>query len=280
MEIKLAATARRRSVPCSGCLWVSSKTDPAWATGRRGILGGVRKASPAVLVAAAAVCAGCGQLQQSATGSGVPSSTSALVATPGPQAHPQAIEPVAGRAGAGAPAPAAPGAVSVGSTPGTVAQPVSDAVIRQELSASGLSANAGQGTLTPSGLAIAPVDSPGVVQQIIAAGNQIAHLPYRFGGGHGTFEDNAYDCSGSLSFVFAAAGLLNTTVTSGELMSWGKPGPGKWITVFSAPGHTFMYVAGLRFDTVALAQTGSRWSNRSASEPDLRSFVVRHPPGL
>ena len=80
--------------------------------------------------------------------------------------------------------------------------------------------------------------------------------------------------------MFAAAGLLNTTVTSGQLMSWGKPGPGKWITVFAAPGHTFMYVAGLRFDTVALAETGSRWSNRSANEPDLKSFVVRHPVGL
>jgi hypothetical protein len=161
-----------------------------------------------------------------------------------------------------------------------VAQPVSDAQVRQELTASGLSAQTRQAELTPQGLAIAPVDAPAVVQNVIDAGNQIAHLPYRFGGGHGTFEDNAYDCSGSLSFVFAASGLLNTTVTSGQLMSWGKPGPGKWITVFAAPGHTFMYVAGLRFDTVALAETGSRWSNRSANEPDLKSFVVRHPAGL
>jgi hypothetical protein len=119
-----------------------------------------------------------------------------------------------------------------------------------------------------------------VVQEVISAGNQIAHLPYRFGGGHGTFEDTAYDCSGSLSFVFAAAGLMRTTLTSGQLMSWGMPGPGRWITVFAAPGHTFMYVAGLRFDTVALAETGSRWSNRPANEPDLSRFVARHPPGL
>src|SRR5207302_3537519 len=118
------------------------------------------------------------------------------------------------------------------------------------------------------------------VQQMITAGNEIAHLPYRFGGGHGTFVDNAYDCSGSLSFVFAAAGLLHATVTSGELRHWGQPGRGKWITVFAAPGHTFMYVAGLRFDTVALAETGSRWSNRSADESNLSSFVVRHPAGL
>jgi hypothetical protein len=141
-----------------------------------------------------------------------------------------------------------------------------------------LSANAQQATLTPEGLALAPIGAPLVIQQVIDAGNQIAHLPYRFGGGHGTFEDSAYDCSGSISFVFAAARLLGTTVSSGELMSWGDPGPGKWITVFANPGHTFMYIAGLRFDTVALAQTGSRWSNRSATEGG--GFVARHPPGL
>jgi hypothetical protein len=69
-------------------------------------------------------------------------------------------------------------------------------------------------------------------------------------------------------------------MTSGELMNWGASGPGKWITVFADNGHTFMYVAGLRFDTVALAQTGSRWSNRAATESNLGSFAIRHPPGL
>jgi hypothetical protein len=80
--------------------------------------------------------------------------------------------------------------------------------------------------------------------------------------------------------VLAASHLLDHTVTSGELESWGKPGPGKWITVFATGGHTFMYVAGLRFDTVALAETGTRWSDRRADEPDAGSFVVRHPAGL
>lgn len=199
-------------------------------------------------------------------------------------AHPQAIEPVAGAA-AGPAGPAAasgsggPSAVSVGPpSGGALAQPVSDAQVRAELAASGLSAHAGQATLTPSGLAIAPNGAPAVVQQVIAAGNQIAHLPYRFGGGHGTFVDTAYDCSGSLSFVFAAAGLLSSPMASGDLMSWGTQGRGKWITVFANAGHTFMYIAGLRFDTVALAQTGSRWSNRSATERD--AFAVRHLPGL
>ncbi len=235
-----------------------------------------------VLLGALAL-AGCGssaQQQGAPQSSGAPG-TSAQNATP--RAHPQAIEPVAGASGSGGASASsganAPSSVSVGPSSGGGAQPVSDAVIRKELAASGLSASATQATLTPDGLAVAPVNAPAAVQQVIDAGNQIAHLPYRFGGGHGTFEDNAYDCSGSLSFVFAAAGLLRSTVTSGQLMSWGAPGPGRWITVFAAPGHTFMYVAGLRFDTVALAETGSRWSNRSATE-SLGGFVARHPPGL
>jgi hypothetical protein len=152
--------------------------------------------------------------------------------------------------------------------------------VRSELAASGISANPNQATLAPGGLAIAPINAPAAVQEVIDAGNEIARLPYRWGGGHLAYEDTAYDCSGSLSFVLAAAGLLGTTVTSGQLMSWGDPGRGKWITVFAAPGHTFAYIAGLRFDTVALAETGSRWSNRPADEPDLSRFAVRHPPGL
>jgi hypothetical protein len=132
--------------------------------------------------------------------------------------------------------------------------------------------------LTPDGLAIAPSGAPPVVQQMINAGNQIAHLPYRFGGGHATYADNAYDCSGSLSFVFIESSILNTTVDSGELMNMGQPGPGKWVTIYANAGHTFMYVAGLRFDTVALAETGSRWSNRPGEEGG--GFAVRHPPGL
>ena len=138
-------------------------------------------------------------------------------------------------------------------------------------------------TLTPNGLAVAPINAPLAVQNVIAAGNQIAHLPYRFGGGHGTFEDNAYDCSGSLSFVFAAAGLLNTTVTSGQLMTWGKPGPGKWITVFAAPGHTFMYVGGPAVrhgragrDRLALVKPlGQRARHQELRRPASRRAVIQ-----
>jgi len=248
----------------------------------------------ALLAVLVMVLAGCGARGQTHS---APRHAAFLV-TSAPSAHPQAVEPVAGTAGArgggsasngggGAGAPdvanATAGgvaAISVGSASGSLPQPTSDAQIRRELAASGVNARAGRATLTPSGLAVPPVNAPPVIQAMIAAGNQIAHLPYRFGGGHGTFSDTAYDCSGSLSFVFAAARVLNTTVNSGQLMGMGQGGPGKWVTIFANSGHTFMYVAGLRFDTVALAQTGTRWSDRAANEPDLASFVVRHPPGL
>ena len=203
------------------------------------------------------------------------------------RAHPQAIEPVAGQASrtvaAGAPAQLSVGAITgapPSSSTGALPKPVSDSVVKQELVASGLAANPNRAVLTPDGLAIAPLGAPVAVQEVIQAGNQIAHLPYRYGGGHVTYQDTAYDCSGSISYVFEAAHLLSGSVVSGNLTRWGDRGPGKWITVFANAGHTFIYVAGLRFDTVALGETGDRWSTRSADEPDLSTFAVRHPPGL
>ncbi len=244
----------------------------------------VRARGLTTLAAIAMIAGGCGQAGSESTS--VPTSASHVSETvPGSNslglhAHPQAIEPVAGAAPTAAAGGGDPSSVSVGPPSRGLAQPVSDAVIRQELAASGLTASASRATLTSNRLAIAPISAPPQVQAIISAGNQISHLPYVWGGGHGRYEDTGYDCSGSISFVFAAAGLLNTTLVSGELAGYGLPGPGKWITVFANSGHTFMYVAGLRFDTVALAETGSRWSDRAADEPDLATFSVRHPPGL
>jgi hypothetical protein len=204
--------------------------------------------------------------------------------------RPQVVQPVAGvvpdasesaSAGAGGSVAGADGEVSVTPGPGTqLRQPASNAEIEQELTASGINPNPDRATLTASGLAIAPANAPAPVVAAIQAANQIAHLPYVWGGGHAEYEDSAYDCSGSISFILAAAGLLNGTETSGELMSYGAAGLGKWITIYAMNGHTFAYIAGLRFDTVALAETGTRWSNKPADEPNLSSFVARHPVGL
>ena len=87
------------------------------------------------------------------------------------------------------------------------------------------------------------------IVRAIAAGDAIAGKPYRYGGGHGSFEDSGYDCSGSVSYVLHAAGALNSPLDSGQLMSWGSPGPGRWITVYAQGSHAFMTVNGRRFDT-------------------------------
>jgi cell wall-associated NlpC family hydrolase len=130
----------------------------------------------------------------------------------------------------------------------------------------------------PDGTAVAPLSAPSVVAAVIQGGNEIAKTPYKWGGGHGAWADNGYDCSGSVSFALAGAGLLGAPLTSGELMHWGAPGPGRWITIYANGGHTFMVVAGLRFDTSGRSgPLGTRW------QPALRStagFVARHPPGL
>ena len=118
---------------------------------------------------------------------------------------------------------------------------------------------------------------PRVVRRIIAAGNRIAHKPYKYGGGHGRWNDEGYDCSGSVSYALHGAGLLSSALTSGGFMSWGARGPGRWVTIYASPGHVYMVVNGRRFDTTGRSETGTRW------QPDQRSsagYVVRHPPGL
>jgi peptidoglycan hydrolase-like protein with peptidoglycan-binding domain len=132
-------------------------------------------------------------------------------------------------------------------------------------------------TISQDGLAVAPSGAPQVVVDLISAGNEIATTPYRYGGGHGSFYDDAYDCSGSVGYALHGAGLLDHTVTSGDLESWGVPGPGSWITVYANADHTFLVVAGIRFDTSGQKRTGSRWQPMDRSTD---GFVVRHADGL
>jgi len=127
------------------------------------------------------------------------------------------------------------------------------------------------------GLAVAPASAPEEVKQIIAAGNEIATKPYKYGGGHARWNDSGYDCSGSVSYVLHAAGLLETALDSSGLMRWGSAGRGDWITVRSNPGHAYLVVAGLRFDTSALKANGNRWSEQMRSST---GYTARHPEGL
>jgi cell wall-associated NlpC family hydrolase len=123
-----------------------------------------------------------------------------------------------------------------------------------------------------------PTNVPEAVQKVVAGANEIADFPYVFGGGHVSFIDNAYDCSGSVSYALAAAGLIGRPETSGELESWGAPGPGRYITVFANAGHTYMYVDGIMFNTAGRSGVyASRWQVTSVNNG---GFVARHWPGL
>jgi hypothetical protein len=123
-----------------------------------------------------------------------------------------------------------------------------------------------------------PTNVPEAVQKVIAGANEIADFPYVYGGGHASFVDNAYDCSGSVSYALAAGGLLGAPETSGQLESWGAPGPGRYITVYANAGHTYMYVDGILYDTAGRSGVyASRWQ---VAPTDNTGYVARHWPGL
>jgi peptidoglycan hydrolase-like protein with peptidoglycan-binding domain len=134
-----------------------------------------------------------------------------------------------------------------------------------------------EGYVSSDGLAVAPASAPDEVKAIVEAGNAIATKPYKYGGGHGRWNDTGYDCSGSVSYVLHAAGLLSRPLDSTGFMRWGERGRGTWITVRTNPSHAYLIVAGLRFDTSALSRTGSRWTERMRS---ATGYVARHPSGF
>jgi len=131
--------------------------------------------------------------------------------------------------------------------------------------------------LSADGRAIVPDGAPRTIRRLIKAANRIAHKPYVWGGGHGSWQAAGYDCSGSVGYVLHAAGVLDHAVTSGDLASYGRPGRGRWVTVYANGGHTYMVVAGVRFDTTAYKHGGSRWARDARGGA---GYVVRHPAGL
>jgi len=148
-----------------------------------------------------------------------------------------------------------------------------------EAQQTGLQVNQSVGgiAIDTGGMVQPPPGAPAAVREMIAAGNAIATLPYIWGGGHASFQAAGYDCSGSVSYVLAAAGLLSAPEVSGDFESYGDPGPGQWVTIYATSGHVWMTIAGWRFDTVALAEDGTRWSQGGG---EFGGYVERHPPGL
>jgi 3D (Asp-Asp-Asp) domain-containing protein len=153
-----------------------------------------------------------------------------------------------------------------------------------------------QAKILPSGLGAAPSGAPAAVKLAIAAGNQLISKPYVYGGGHGTpltQLDSGYDCSGATSYILHGAGTFGPYAEdSGELESYGQPGPGVWITVYANSGHVFIAVAGIVMNTAwytpvspTVPDSGPRWQPASTI-PDQYAgdqyggFVQRHPQGL
>jgi hypothetical protein len=130
-----------------------------------------------------------------------------------------------------------------------------------------------------NGLAVAPADAPQVVQNVIAAANKIAFKPYIYGGGHGTWNDAGYDCSGSTSYALHGGGLLSSSLDSTGFESYGSSGAGQWITLWANGGHVYMDIAGLWFDTAAQSSSNNndRWSTTRVDQPD--GYIERHPTG-
>lgn len=136
----------------------------------------------------------------------------------------------------------------------------------------------GTATLGPDGKAIPPADAPPQVVAIINAANEIVGKPYKYGGGHGDWDDSGYDCSGAESYALHGADLVSRPLNSTEFMSWGEPGEGQWVTSYAHGGHSFLVVAGLRFDTgYNDGASGPRWSDKMRP---TGGFTARHPEGL
>jgi hypothetical protein len=140
----------------------------------------------------------------------------------------------------------------------------------------------GVGTILPGGKASIPAGAPYAVVRAIQAANKIHRKTYIWGGGHRSFKAKGYDCSGAVSYVLHAAGVLSSPLVSGQLAFWGSSGPGSWITVYANRTHTYMVIAGLRYDTSPRGEwidqgRGPRWRFTLRAPT---GFAIRHYPGL
>jgi hypothetical protein len=132
-----------------------------------------------------------------------------------------------------------------------------------------------------AGQAAAPKKAPMAVKRAIWAANQLSSKPYCYGGGHRSFNDSGYDCSGTISYVLGAAGLIASPMSSRDFRKYGRRGRGKWITIYARKGHTFAVIAGLRLDTTPYDNYTGRWAPRwQTTDRPPRGFVARHPVGL
>lgn len=133
--------------------------------------------------------------------------------------------------------------------------------------------------LLDNGMLVPPESAPSRVKRVIAFANRIRNKPYIYGGGHQRWWDAGYDCSGSVSYALRGGNFLTSPMPSGPLGSWGLDGEGRWITVYSNPGHTYAVIAGYRWDTSGNGdgKTGPSWHEEVR---DGVGFIARHPAGF
>ena len=159
-------------------------------------------------------------------------------------------------------------------------------VLRQAVATAIAGGAVSKATINPDGTATAPASAPPVVQEMVAAANQIVNTSYCYAGGHGSWTSSCYDCSGSVSFALHGGNLLSSPEDSTGLESYGSPGPGKWVTIYADAEHTWIVIAGIAFDTAHYGATtpggtGPRWlSNPTGNLADGGDYTVRHPTGL
>jgi hypothetical protein len=129
-----------------------------------------------------------------------------------------------------------------------------------------------------SGIAYAPSNAPDHIKRAIWAVNGIVGRPYKWGGGHASFKDSGYDCSGTVSFALYHAGLLGTPLPSSDLIRFGDRGRGRWMTIYARRGHAFLVIAGLRLDTTDFrsgGNTGPRWHLEGRDTGSFESRTIR-----
>ena len=164
---------------------------------------------------------------------------------------------VTGGSGMPPPPPPAPGSGGAGSAPTTPGE---------------------KAQLSPDGrVAMPPASAPQAVKNAVYAANRITNKPYRYGGGHASFRDSGYDCSGGISYALRGGRFLKRPLDSRAFASWGEAGPGQWVTVYTNPGHAYVVIAGLRFDTSGPGERGPRWRKSARS---ARAYSARHPEGF
>lgn len=147
------------------------------------------------------------------------------------------------------------------------------------------------------------------VAKMIAEADRLSakrpHTKYTWGGSHGitpTPMDGPFDCSSAVSHLLQVAGFENETMTTysggagGEgFHTWGKPGPGQWVTILNKRDEPEAHVV-LRFEPGVTPAEKRYWGTSGFIEggghgpgwiPErtfdagyLSRFEERHPPGL